>query len=417
VSEGLTLALSLAGLAATLAAAIARPRWLPEAAVAVVAAAGLVAIGAVSVSRARQAAGHLAPTIGFLAALLLLADGCRRAGLFQALGGLMARGSRGRPRRLLALVFAVASSTTVLLGLDPTIVLLTPVVLATAMRLRISPEPDVYATAHLANSASLLLPISNLTNLLVFTATGLTFTRFAALMLLPTVAAIAVEWVVLNRFFAAELGRPPGSETAPAAPRLPRLALTVLAATLVGFLVGSPLGVSPVWIATAGAAAITVPALVRRTTTARDVLRAIQPSFLLFVLGLGIIVVAASDNGLATAVRMILPGGTSLPALLGIAAVSALLANLINNLPAILIIAPVAVASGPAAVLAALVGVNVGPNLTYAGSLATLLWRRLLRAEDTDVRLGEFTRLGAATVPAALAASTLMLWSGVKVGL
>jgi arsenical pump membrane protein len=417
VPEGLTLALSLAGLAATLAVAVARPPWLPEAVVAVVAAAGLVAVGAVSVDRARQAVGHLAPTIGFLAALLLLADGCRREGLFGALGDLMARGSRDSPRRLLALVFAVASGVTVVLGLDPTIVLLTPVVLATATRLRMSPTPDVYATAHLANSASLLLPISNLTNLLVFTASGLSFTRFAALMSLPTVAAIAVEWAVINRFFAAELGRPVESEVTPAAPHLPRFALTVLSATLAGFLVGSPLGVSPVWIAAAGGAAITVPALVRRTVKACDVVRAIQPSFLLFVLGLGVIVVAASDNGLATAVRMILPTGTTLLSLLGIAGISALLANLVNNLPAILIIAPIAVASGPVAVLAALVGVNVGPNLTYVGSLATLLWRRLLRAEDTDVHLGEFLRLGAVTVPAALAASTLMLWSGVKVGL
>jgi len=417
VPEGLALALSLTGLAATLAVAITRPPWLPEAVVAIAAAAGLVAVGAVSVNHARQAVGHLAPTIGFLAALLLLADGCRRAGLFQALGALMARGSRDSPRRLLALVFAAASGVTVVLGLDPTIVLLTPVVLATATRLRMSPKPDVYATAHLANSSSLLLPVSNLTNLLVFSVTGLSFTRFAALMLLPTLAAIAVEWVVLNRFFAAELGRPPGRETAPAALHPPRLAVTVLGATLGGFLVGSPLGISPVWIAAAGAAAITVPALVRRTVKAGDVLRAIQPSFLVFVLGPGVIVVAASDNGLAAAVRMVLPGGTSLPALLGIAAVSALLANLVNNLPAILIIAPVAVASGPAALLAALVGVNVGPNLTYAGSLATLLWRRLLRADDTDVHLGQFLRLGAATVPATLTASTLMLWSGVKVGL
>jgi arsenical pump membrane protein len=295
--------------------------------------------------------------------------------------------------------------------------LLTPVVLATATRLRMSPKPDVYATVHLANSASLLLPISNLTNLLVFNASGLSFTRFAALMLLPTVAAIAVEWVVLNWFFAAELGRPPGSQAAPAAPHLPRFALTVLSATLAGFLVGSPLGISPVWIAAAGATAITVPALVRRTAKADGIVRAIQPSFLVFVLGLSVIVVAASDNGLATAVRMVLPGGTTLPALLGIAAISALLANFVNNLPAILIIAPIAVTSGPAAVLAALVGVNVGPNLTYTGSLATLLWRRLLHAENTDVHLGEYLRLGAATVPAALAASTLMLWSGVKVGL
>jgi arsenical pump membrane protein len=417
VPESLLLALSLVGLAATLGVAVARPPWLPEAAVAVVAAAGLVAVGAVSMDRARQAVGDLAPTIGFLAALLLLADGCRREGLFQALGGLMARGARERPRRLLALVFAVASSVTITLGLDPAIVLLTPVVLVTATRLRMSPTPDVYATAHLANSASLLLPISNLTNLLVFTVTGLTFTRFAALMLLPTVAAIAVEWAVLNLFFAAELGRPPGHQAAPAAPHLPRFALTVLTATLAGFLAGSLLGISPVWIAAAGAAAMTVPALARRTAKAGDVVRAIQPSFLVFVLGLGVIVVAASGNGLATAVQTILPSGTTLPSLLGIAGISALLANLVNNLPAILIIAPIAIASGPAAVLAALVGVNVGPNLTYAGSLATLLWRRLLRAEDTDVHLGEFLRLGAITVPAALAASTLMLWSGVKAGL
>jgi arsenical pump membrane protein len=417
VPEGLALALSLAALVATLAIAVTRPPWLPEAAVAVGAAAGLVAVGAVSVEGARRAVGHLAPTIGFLAALLLLAEGCRREGLFGALGGIMARGSRDSPRRLMALVFVVASCVTIALGLDPTIVLLTPVVLLTATRLRMSPKPDVYATAHLANSSSLLLPISNLTNLLVFTTSGLSFTHFAVLMLLPTVAAIAVEWVVLNRFFAAELGRPPGSQSTPTAPHLPRLALTVLTATLAGFLAGSLLGISPVWIAAAGAVAITVPAFVRRTVQAGDLVRAIQPSFLLFVLGLAVIVVAASDNGLGAAIRMVLPGGTSLPDLLGIAAISALLANLVNNLPAILIIAPVAVASGPAALLAALVGVNVGPNLTYVGSLATLLWRRILRAEDTDVHLGEYLRLGAATVPAAIAASTLMLWSGVKLGL
>ena len=417
MSESLDLALALIGLAATLSVAIARPPWLPEAVVAVVVAAGLVAVGAVSVDHAREAVDHLAPTIGFLAALLLLADGCRREGLFDALGSVMARGSRASPRRLLALVFAAASGVTIALGLDPTIVLLTPVVLATATYLRMSPKPDVYATAHLANSASLLLPISNLTNLLAFSVTGLSFTHFAALMMLPTVAAIAVEWVVLTRFFAAELGRPVEQDVAPEAQRLPRFALVVLSATLVGFLVGSPLGIQPIWVAAAGAAAITVPALVRRAEGAGDVVRALEPSFLVFVLGLGVIVVAASDNGLASAVGAVLPGGTSLPALLGIAAISALLANVVNNLPAILIIAPVAAMSGDVAVAAALVGVNVGPNLTYAGSLATLLWRRILQAEDTEVNLGEFLRLGAATVPAAIAASTLMLWSVTQVGL
>ena len=411
-SGGLALTLALVGLAV----AVAKPPWLSEAVAATTAATALVAVGAISVDGTRQAVAQLAPTVGFLAALLLLADGCRREGLFDALGTIMARGSQDRPRRLLALVFVVASGVTVALGLDPTIVLLTPVVFAIATRLRMSPKPHVYACAHLANSASLLLPTSNLTNLLVFHASGLSFVRFAALMALPTVAAIAVEWVVFARFFAAELDRPREREALPEPTRLPRLALVVVAATLVGFLVSSPLGIQPLWIASAGAAVITVPALVRRTTTPWGVVRAVEPPFLVFVVSLGIIVAAASDHGLATAVRTVLPDGGSLPDLLGIAAVSAVLANLVNNLPAILILAPHAALAGHGPVLAALVGVNVGPNLTYVGSLATLLWRRLLRAEDADVNLAEFHRLGALTVPAALVASTVLLWSVIQMG-
>lgn len=416
ISGGLALALALVGLAATLAVAVAKPPWLSEAVAAVVVATALVVVGAISVDGALQAVAQLAPTVGFLAALLLLADGCRREGLFHALGTIMAHGSQARPRRLLALVFVVATGVTVALGLDPTIVLLTPVVFATATRLRMSPKVYVYACAHLANSASLLLPTSNLTNLLAFQASGLSFTRFAALMALPTVAAVAIEWVVFARFFAAELDRPRESEALPEPARLPRLPLVVVAATVVGLLVSSPLGIQPLWIAAAGAAVITVPALMRRTTTPWKVVRAVELPFLVFVVSLGIIVVAASDHGLATAVRTVLPDGGSLPDLLGIAAVSAVLANLVNNLPAILVLAPHAAAAGPGAVLAALVGVNVGPNLTYVGSLATLLWRRLLRAEDADVNLAEFSLLGALTVPAALVAATVLLWAVMHIG-
>jgi arsenical pump membrane protein len=138
--------------------------------------------------------------------------------------------------------------------------------------------------------------------------------------------------------------------------------------------------------------------------------RAAEPGFLVFVLGLGVIVQAASDNGLDSAVRALLPDGASLAELLAIAALSALVANLVNNLPATLMLVPAAAAAGSGPVLATLIGVNVGPNLTYVGSLATLLWRRVLHAEDTDVQLGEFLRLGAITVPAALVAATVLLW-------
>jgi arsenical pump membrane protein len=410
VPDGLALTLALVVLAGTLAVAVARPPYLSEAVAASAGAVVLVAVGAVGLSHAGDALRDLAPTVGFLAALLLIADGCRREGLFEAVGAVMARGSRGSPRRLLAFVFAIAAGITAVLSLDATVVLLTPVVFATAARMRTRAKPHVYACSHLANSASLLLPVSNLTNLLAFHASGLSFARFAALMAFPTIAAVAVEWVVFTRFFAVDLGRPRRLASAPARPALPRFALAVLALTLAGFALSSVLGIEPVWVAAAGAAAITTPALARRTATPVQLARAVEPGFLVFVLGLGVIVQAASDNGLASAVRALLPAGGSLPDLLAIAALSAILANLVNNLPATLMLVPVAAAAGPGPVLAMLVGVNVGPNLTYVGSLATLLWRRVLRAEDTDVELGEFLRLGALTVPAALVAATVLLW-------
>ncbi len=104
-----------------------------------------------------------------------------------------------------------------------------------------------------------------------------------------------------------------------------------------------------------------------------------------------------------------------LPALLGIAALAAVLANVVNNLPATLVLVPLVAAGGPAAVLAVLLGVNIGPNLTYAGSLSNLLWRGVLRRHNVDASVGEYTRLGLCTVPAALAMAVLALWASAQV--
>jgi len=415
MSDTAALILALVALAAALLTAVARPPWAPEAVVAAAGAALLVAVGAIGWSDAGDALGDLAPTVGFLAALLVLAEGCRRDGLFDAIGALLAVRARGEPRRLLALVFLVASAVTAALSLDATIVLLTPVVFATAARLRVSPRPHVYACAHLANSASLLLPVSNLTNLLAFHASGLSFLHFAALMVLPTLAVIGVEWVVFTRFFATDLRRPHRERAAPEGGPLPRLSLIVVGATLAGFAVSGTVGIEPVWVALAGAVAITAPALARRAVGPGALVRAAEPGFLVFVLGLGVIVAAASQNGLESAVEALVPSGESLPQLLLIALVGALLANLVNNLPATLILVPVTAAAGPGAVLAVLIGVNVGPNLTYVGSLATLLWRRILHREDTEVEGSEFLRLAAHTVPAGIIAATILLWFAITV--
>jgi arsenical pump membrane protein len=416
VSETLALILAFGALAAALAAAVARPRLFPEAGVATAGAVLLVALGATSVADARHAIDDLGGTVCFLAALLVLAEGCRREGLFDAIGALLATRARGSARRLLALVFAVAAVVTAVLSLDATVVLLTPLVFVTAARMRTSPKPHVYACSHLANSASLLLPVSNLTNLLAFSATGLSFTRFGVLMALPWLIALGVEWAVLSRFFGRTGRGSPAAVHPPVdRPHWPRLALWVLALTLAGFALSSVLGVEPVWFAAGGAIAISAPALVRRAASPIGLVRSAEPAFLLFVLALGVIVATASDNGLESAMRRVLPDGNGLLDLLAIAAACAVLANLVNNLPAILIALPaLAAAAGPGPVLAALIGVNVGPNLTYVGSLATLLWRRVMRAQDEDVELGEFLRLGALTVPAVLAGSTAALWLSVR---
>jgi len=406
-------AAALVALVATLGAAVARARLAPDWVVAAVAALLLVATGVLSVDDARDAASDLGPTLGFLAALLLLADGCRRAGLFDALGAAMAAGARGRPRRLLALVFLVAAGTTAVLSLDATVVLLTPVVFATAARLRTSPRPHVYACSHLANSASLLLPVSNLTNLLAFQSSGVSFARFAALMALPWLAAIAVEWVVLSRAFRGDLEPAVDGASAPRtdAPPLPRFALAVVGATLAGFALSSLVGLAPAWVAAAGALAL----VLHERPPPAALVRAAEPPFLVFVLGLALIVRAAGDHGLESFVDAFVPHGTGLLALLAVAAVSAVVTNLVNNLPATLIVLPVAAAGGPGPVLAMLVGVNVGPNLTYVGSLATLLWRRVVHAHDESTDLGEFLRLGALTVPPALVAGTVLLWLALEV--
>jgi arsenical pump membrane protein len=405
-------AVALVVLGASLLAAIARWRWAPDWAVAAGGAALLVAVGVLSTSDARSTLSQLGPTIGFLAALLVLADGCRRAGMFDALGALMAIGSRGRPGRLLAMVFLVAAGTTAVLSLDATVVLLTPIVFATAARLRTNPRPHVYACSHLANSASLLLPVSNLTNLLAFRASGVSFTRFGALMALPWLVALLVEWVVLRASFAGDLRRP-AVRAAQTGDRvdLPWFPIAVVVLTLVGFVLSSPLGIAPVWVAAAGALVL----IVRQPPRPRELLRSAEPTFLVFVLGLGIVVQGASQHGLASAVDSLLPHGSSLLVLLAVAAISAVVANLLNNLPATLIILPVVSASGPGAVLAMLMGVNVGPNLTYVGSLATLLWRRIVHAHDEETDMAEFTRLGLRTVPPILLLSTLALWLALQV--
>jgi arsenical pump membrane protein len=405
--DPLALLVSAVVLAAVLAvAAIGSDRVRPVF-VAVPGAIYLVLVGALGYADAEGAVRQIAPTVGFFVVILLLAHLADREGLFTWAAAVTARRAGRSPTGLFARVVVLSAVVTAVLSLDATVVLLTPVVLATAAHLRVPARPHAWATGHLAGSASLLLPVSHLTNLLAFATTGLSFVHFAGLMLAPWLVAVAVEFLVLRRLFADDLAVPV-ADPVTEVPAPPLLALIVVGLTVVGFGVASLVGVSPAWAAVLGVLVLAVPRLVRRTSTVGELVTAADVPFALFVFGLSVVVLAVLHNGLEAALSVLLPDGSSLVALLAVAAVSAVIASLLNGLPAALALLPVVAAGGAGPALAVLVGVNVGPNVTYVGSRA-LLRRRVLGGLGPGPR--RFGTVGLATVPLTVVAATVALWA------
>lgn len=352
---------------------------------------------------------ELGPTLGFLVAVFVITEVAREAGLFRAAGALVDRRARS-PQRLVAAVALLAAAITAVLSLDATAILFTPVVVALVAG-RPAPVPDraLLSTAQMANASSLLLPVSNLTNLLVFPATGLSFAAFALRMAPATAVAVgAVTWVGARNLSTRDDERAV-TRSAPL-DGFGRFVFAALAVLLVGFSVSSLIGVEPVWVAAVIAAVLAVAAVSTGRLHVQRVLTLTAIEFVLFVVALSLVVAAAQRDGLGDAVAHLVPNGDGFAALLGVAVLGAVLANLVNNLPATLILLAAIPTGATAQLLALLVGVNIGPNVTYTGSLATLLWRREVRASGVEPRRRTFYRFAFLATPLALVSAVAALW-------
>ena len=389
------------------AGVIVRPWRTPEAAWAVGGAALLVAADLLPTPDALAGLAKSLDVCLFLAGMMLLAETARREGLFDAVAAFAVNRARGSPARLFALTYAAGVAVTVFLSNDATAVVLTPAVFAAARHAKTAPAPHLFACAMVANAASFVLPISNPANLVLYASRPPPLAGWLAAFALPAALAVAATYGALRW---AERGALAGAcEAAVAQPRLTRgawAAIVGLAIAVAVLLVVSaldrPLGAPT---AVVGAIVAVLPLIFRRASPL-PLLRGVHWAVLPLVAGLFVMVEALDRIGavsaVAAAVDHAAQAGDGGAAAAGGSV--ALAVNLVNNLPAGLLASQAAAfAHAPRQVLdALLIGVDLGPNLSVTGSLATILWLAVIRREGENVTAWRFLKTGLVVMPPAL---------------
>jgi arsenical pump membrane protein len=397
----------IAGLAT--AGVILRPWRLPEAIWAVTGAVLLVIGGLLPPSTALHAAADGADVYLFLTGMMLLAEVARREGLFEWLAAHAARSAHGSSARLFATVYLVGTLVTIFLSNDATAVVLTPAVAAVARAAKAKrPLPYLLACAFIANAASFVLPISNPANLVIYGSDMPPLLQWLSRYSLPSAISILATWLLLWL-----TQRAPLRQRIAAHVPVPRLsgtgwlagcgivltAMVLMAASALGCRLGLPTCLAG--IATAAAV------LLRGRQAPWHVIRGVSWGVLPLVAGLFVLVAALDRTGVLGLVTGSLRAGAA-HSVAGTAwaagSLTAVLCNLVNNLPAGLIArTAVQTAHAPPLVAGAtLIGVDLGPNLSVTGSLATILWLTALRREGVEIGAGRFLRIGAVVMPPTL---------------
>jgi arsenical pump membrane protein len=405
-------------LAAT-AGVILRPLRWPEAIWAVIGALMLVALGLLPAKLAWQAVGKGTDVYLFLIGMMLLSELGRREGLFDWVAVHAVNWAKGSPRKLFLLVYLVGVVVTTFLSNDAAAVVLTPAVFAAARKAHTKPLPFLFVCAFIANAASFVLPISNPANLVLYAnhtpALGLWVARFA----LPSALSIVATFLMLRWTQRANLSGACARDL-PVEPLSTngKLTLASLGVTAIALLVVSAfdlqlgLPTSILGILTA------LVVLIKERESPLELIGQISWSVLPLVAGLFVLVEVLDHTGVIHELSALLVQANRQNASIS-AALSGLLiafgSNAINNLPAGLIASATALqAHAPERVIdALLIGVDLGPNLSITGSLATILWLSAIRREGEEVSFGQFLKIGVLVmVPALVLALASRLMAG-----
>ncbi|QCR20750.1 SLC13 family permease [Agrococcus sp. SGAir0287] len=373
-------------------------------AVLVVVGAGLLATGVLPSDAAIEIGERTWPVLLFVVAATIVAELAAVAGVFHAIAERLGTIGAGRAWVVWLLVVALATVATIMLSLDTTAVLLTPVVVLLARHLRLDPLPFALTTVWLANTGSLLLPVSNLTNLLAEHRLDLGPGAFAALMAPAAIVGIAVPVVAVALVHRRSLAVRFERQTVEAEPDR---VLTIGAGVVVALLVPALVSGIEVWIpASVAAALLLVLVAVRRRSAVRWSL--VPWQIVLLAVGLFLVVETLHARGLAAALAPVVGTGDGLGDLLRLAGSGALLANGVDNLPAYLALEPLA--TDPQRMAALLVGVNAGALVTPWASLAILLWHDRLAAMGVTLAWGRYMLLSVVVAPVTVVLAVLALW-------
>lgn len=399
----------------SIALVLIRPRGLSEAWWAALGAVLLVALQLISMADALAAVRKGHDVYFFLTGMMIMSELARHAGVFDWVAQVAVRASGGSRSRLFLLIYAVGIVVTVFLSNDATAVVLTPAVLAAVRTGEAEPLPYLMICAAIANAASFVLPISNPANLVVYSSGMPPLAQWVRTFGLPSLASILITYVLLRWLSRSHLRgavkipertSPPTPEGKLAIYGIGLLTVTLTAASALSIDLGAP----------ALLVGIAVAAMVSLCNRAIPgvIVKHVAWSVLPLVAGLFVIVEAINQAGaLPSAISALhtLEAWPHASAALTSGFGIALLSNLMNNLPSGLIsgaAVQAAHATGPLRD-AVLIGVDLGPNLSVTGSLATILWLIAIRREGQTIGFWKFLRWGVVIMPPALAAAILCL--------